>query len=147
MIRRLSVFPLLLCLAGSALAAEHAQAPLPRVAAPADARVYIISPADGAITGQKVTVRFGLVGMGIAPAGVDKPNTGHHHLLIDAEELPPGDLPIPNDAHHLHFGGGQTETEITLEPGVHTLQLDLADANHMQFSTPLVSDKITIHVK
>lgn len=147
MIARISAFSLLLCLAGVALAADPAPSPIPRVSAPADARVYIISPADGATTGREVTVRFGLVGMGVAPAGVDKPNTGHHHLLIDVDELPPGNLPIPADARHVHFGAGQTETVVTLEPGTHTLQLDLADANHMQFSPPLVSDKITIHVK
>jgi hypothetical protein len=130
----------------SALAAD-VTSPLPRTAAPAGAKVYIISPADGASVGRDVTVRFGLTGMGVAPAGVDKAGTGHHHLLIDVAQLPPGNQPIPKDAQHLHFGGGQTEAVVHLDPGTHTLQLDLGDANHMQFDPPLVSKKITVHVK
>ena len=122
-------------------------ASLQRQHAPSTARVYIISPADGATVGQHVTVRFGLSGMGVAPAGVDREKTGHHHLLIDVDALPPGDMPIPSDAHHLHFGGGQTQTDLELAPGTHTLQLDLGDAHHMQFDPPLVSKRITIHVK
>lgn len=119
----------------------------PRQAAPDGARVYIISPADGATVDRTFTVRFGLRGMGVAPAGVDKPGTGHHHLLIDVDGLPPGDMPIPSDARHMHFGGGQTQTELHLEPGTHTLQLDLGDARHMQFEPPLVSARISVHVK
>lgn len=119
----------------------------PRTAAPAGVELYIISPADGATVGQDVTVQFGLKGMGVAPAGVVHDKTGHHHLLIDVKELPPGNLPIPADATHVHFGGGQTETTIHLEPGTHTLQLDLGDALHMQFDPPIVSDRITVHVK
>jgi hypothetical protein len=83
----------------------------------------------------------------VAPAGVDKANTGHHHLLVDAKALPPAGQPIPNDAQHRHFGGGQTETVLKLAPGTHTLQLELADANHVPFDPPLVSRKITVHVK
>jgi hypothetical protein len=97
-----------------------------RTPAPSDAEVYIISPQDGDTVTSPVTVRFGLRGMGVAPAGVDKPNTGHHHLLIDAG--PPAlDAPIPADGNHKHFGGGQTETTIELTPGKHTLQLILGD--------------------
>lgn len=121
--------------------------PLPRHSAPANARVYIISPSDGATVDGKVTVRFGLEGMGIAPAGVDKANTTHHHLLIDVDKLPSQALPIPADKRHIHFGGGQTQTTLELAPGTHTLQLDLGDANHMQFDPPVVSKRITIHVK
>jgi hypothetical protein len=120
---------------------------LPVTKAPADARVYIVSPRDGATVPQSFTVRFGLKGMGVAPAGVDKANTGHHHLLVDAKALPPAGQPIPNDAQHRHFGGGQTETVLKLAPGTHTLQLELADANHVPFDPPLVSRKITVHVK
>lgn len=120
---------------------------LPATKAPADARVYIVSPGDGATVPQSFTVRFGLKGMGVAPAGVDKANTGHHHLLVDAKALPPAGQPIPNDAQHRHFGGGQTETVLKLAPGTHTLQLELADANHVPFDPPLVSRKITVHVK
>lgn len=118
-----------------------------RQQAPANAHVYIISPQDGSTVGETVTVRFGLSGMGVAPSGVERAKTGHHHLLIDVKELPPGDQPIPSDAQHVHFGAGQTETVLHLKPGTHTLQLDLGDAGHMQFDPPLVSKKITIHVK
>ncbi len=132
-----------------AFAAKSAPALLgpPRHQAPADAKVYIVSPKDGATVGQEVTVVFGLDGMGVAPAGDTHPNTGHHHLLIDDAELPPQDLPIPNDKTHMHFGAGQTQATIHLSPGTHTLQLDFGDASHMQFVPPLVSKKITIHVK
>lgn len=132
-------------LAGMAMAAD---APgLPTTPAPAGAEVYIISPIDGATVGQHVTVRFGLKGMGVAPAGISKEHTGHHHLLVDVQHLPPAGQPIPNDAQHIHFGGGQTETTITLKPGTHTLQLELGDAHHVPFGPPLVSKRITIQVK
>jgi hypothetical protein len=107
------------------------------------AKVYIVSPADGAYVPLTFTVRFGLVGMGIAPAGVDRPNSGHHHLLIDAV-LPPLDQPIPNDENHLHFGAGQTEATITLTPGRHTLQLLLGDAFHVPHDPPVFSKPITV---
>src|SRR5690349_10065403 len=95
-----------------------AQTPvLPSTKAPAGTEAYIISPSDGATVGREVTVRFGLKGMGVAPAGVGKEHTGHHHLLVDATELPPAGRPIPNDTHHMHFGGGQTETTLRLAPG------------------------------
>lgn len=113
---------------------------------PKDAYVYIIWPPDGAvIRGGKFWVRMGLSGAGIAPAAVDVPNTGHHHLLIDTD-LPPLDQPIPNDKNHLHFGGGQTEAHIELPPGRHTLQLLLADSQHIPTNPPLYSKKITIIV-
>lgn len=117
-----------------------------RKPAPQGARVYIIWPSDGqTINGGKFWLRMGLSDMGIAPAGVDKPNTGHHHVLIDAP-LPPADEPIPNDKHHLHFGAGQTEARIELPPGRHTLQLILGDANHVPFNPPLYSKQITVLV-
>lgn len=134
-------------LAGFASAAIAAAPALPVHEAPQDAKVYVISPADGATVGQDVTVRFGLSGMGVAPAGVDKPGTGHHHLLVDARELPKAGQPIPSDDNHIHFGGGQTETVLHLAPGTHTLQLELGDANHVPFNPPLVSERITIHVE
>ncbi len=109
--------------------------------------LYIISPLDGATVSSPVTVRFGLKGMGVAPAGVDKPMTGHHHLLIDVEELPPLNMPVPADAHHKHFGGGQTEATIELSSGKHTLQLLLGDMGHVPHDPPLVSEKITIMVE
>jgi hypothetical protein len=139
---------LALALAGLTATAIAADAPgLPVTPAPAGAAVYIISPTDGATVGRHVTVRFGLKGMGVAPAGVSKDGTGHHHLLVDVQQLPAAGQPIPSDAQHIHFGGGQTETTITLTPGTHTLQLELGDAHHVPFDPPLVSKRITIHVK
>ena len=112
-----------------------------------DAKVYIVWPSDGAIIkGGKFWLRMGLKGMGIAPAGVIFPGTGHHHVIVDSD-LPPMDGAVPNDTNHLHFGKGQTEAVITLSKGVHTLQLDFADKEHMQFDPPLLSRKITITVK
>ena len=114
-----------------------------RHTSPPGAKVYIVSPADGAVVPLTLTVRFGLINMGVSPAGVEKANSGHHHLLIDAP-LPPLDQPIPNDENHLHFGGGQTEATITLTPGKHTLQLLLGDANHVPHNPPVYSKPITV---
>jgi len=113
---------------------------------PEQATAYIVSPADGATVSGPVVVVFGLKGMGVAPAGTDKANTGHHHLLIDAE-LPTMDQPLPASAKLIHFGGGQTQTSVELEPGTHTLQLVLGDKNHIPHNPPVVSEKITITVK
>lgn len=141
---------LLACTAVFATAAMARDAPKPatasRAKAPAAVELYFIAPVEGATLGREIIVRFGLKGMGVAPAGVVKENTGHHHLLIDTD-LPPLDQPIPNDEHHKHFGGGQTETALTLTPGDHTLQLLLGDAAHLSFDPPVVSKKITVHVK
>lgn len=114
--------------------------------APEGARLYFLSPADGAVVRGPVTVRFGLSGMGVAPAGVEHENTGHHHLIIDAP-LPPLDEPIPTDDNHLHFGGGQTEAVIVLPPGPHTLQLLLGDWSHVPHAPPVVSERIAIVVE
>jgi hypothetical protein len=130
---------------GFAYAAEDTASARPK--APHGAKVFIVSPKDGATVGQDVTVKFGVEGIAIKPAGDATPDSGHHHLLIDAKELPPLDAPIPNDATHKHYGKGQTEDTIHLEPGTHTLQLDFGDTAHRQFDPPLVSKKITIHVK
>lgn len=127
--------------------AAHPSTALTRLKAPQGAEVFIISPKDGATVGREVTVKFGAKGVTIKPAGDMSADSGHHHLLIDAAELPPLDAPIPADAHHKHYGKGQTEDTIQLEPGTHTLQLDLGDARHVQFDPPVVSKKITIHVK
>ena len=110
------------------------------------ATVYIISPQNGATVQSPVTITFGLKGMGVAPAGIDKANTGHHHLLVDIDQLPAMNAPIPADDKHRHFGGGQTETELELSPGQHTLQLLLGDQNHIPHSTPVISERITIIV-
>jgi len=119
-----------------------------RTAPAANAEVYFISPSDGAVVQGPVTVRFGLKGMGIAPAGVKFDNTGHHHLLVDTEfsELKL-DAPLPANDKILHFGKGQTETTLTLSPGKHTLEIVLADYLHNSFDPPLHSKKITITVK
>jgi hypothetical protein len=130
---------LLLALAGLSPA-------LARTPAPAGAELYFISPADGEVVTGPVTVRFGLRNMGVAPAGIDVADTGHHHLLIDAE-LPPLDLPVPNDDRHRHFGKGQTETTLELAPGTHTLQLLLGDFAHVPHEPPIASKRITIKVE
>jgi len=117
------------------------------MAAKSDGTVYIISPKDGAVVSSPVHVVFGLEGMGVAPAGVKKANTGHHHLLIDAGKLASMTKPIPKDAHHMHFGGGQTEAMVKLAPGKHTLQLVLGDYKHVPIGPALVSKPITIEVK
>lgn len=120
---------------------------LERTAAPADVTVYFIDLKDGATVEKNLLVRFGLSGMGVAPAGIKLDKTGHHHLLIDTDL--PADLskPLPNDAQHRHFGGGQTETMVELAPGTHTLQLMLGDFLHVPFDPPIVSEKITVTVK
>lgn len=107
--------------------------------------VYFIDLKDGATIAPKTVIHFGLRGMGIAPAGSDKEDSGHHHLLIDSE-LPPLDEPIPSDFNHLHFGAGQTEAEVNLPPGPHTLQLLLGDKNHIPHSPPVMSERIRVIV-
>lgn len=128
------------CVGSVALAQE-------RTPSAAGAEVYIISPKDGATVHNPVLVQFGLKGMGVAPAGVKFDNTGHHHLLIDTD--PPSDqsTPLPATDKIVHFGKGQTETTLKLTPGKHTLQLLLADANHIPHSPPVISKKITITVE
>jgi len=111
------------------------------------AHAYIISPQNGETVPQTFTVRFGLSGMGVAPAGVEREGTGHHHLLIDLKELPDLDKPLPANDHIRHFGGGQTETELTLPPGTHTLQLLMGNYMHVPHDQPVMSEKITITVK
>jgi len=111
-----------------------------------DARVYFVGLQDGAEISSPATLVFGLTGMGVAPAGLDNPNTGHHHLLIDTK-LPNMDQPIPSDFNHLHFGAGQSEASVTLQPGKHTLQLLFADENHVPHNPPVMSTPITVTVK
>ncbi len=118
-----------------------------RMPAPPAAEVYFISPQNGATVHGPVTVRFGLKGMGIAPAGVKFDNTGHHHLLVDTDVSDLAlDAPLPATDKILHFGKGQTETTLTLPAGKHTLELVFADYSHMSFEPPLHSQKITITV-
>ncbi|GLQ88998.1 DUF4399 domain-containing protein [Dyella flagellata] len=143
--KRMLLAVALTTVAGAAWAADVPALPVTK--APVGAEVYIISPQDGATVSQTFTVRFGLKGMGVAPAGVAHENTGHHHLLVDVKTLPMAGQPIPKDGQHLHFGGGQTETTLKLPPGTHTLQLELGDTNHIPFDAPVVSKTITVHVK
>ncbi|WP_428697970.1 DUF4399 domain-containing protein [Stappia sp.] len=117
-----------------------------RTPAPEGAAVYFITPQDGATVSSPLTVKFGLSGMGVAPAGVEKEMTGHHHLLID-QELEDYDNAIPADDNHRHFGGGQTETTVELAPGTHRLQLILGDHNHIPHQSPVQSQVITITVE
>jgi len=132
-------------LIGTPVLATAEAAQMERTEASANAQAYIISPQDGEVVGKTFKVKFGLNGMGVAPAGVDVKHTGHHHLLIDKDELPAMDKPMGGDV--IHFGGGQTETMVTLEPGEHTLQLILGDKNHVPHDPAVVSKKITITVK
>ena len=133
----------LLAFAAASLTPVAAQTP-----SPAGAKVYFIKLKDGDELTSPFLVQFGLSGMGVAPAGVEKPNTGHHHLLIDTklttEQMKE---PIPADDNHKHFGGGQTEAMVSLPSGQHTLQLVLADWTHIQHIPPVMSEPITITVR
>ena len=115
--------------------------------APKDALVYFIWPQNGATIKGAFWCRFGLRNMGVTHAGDDFQNSGHHHLLVDVGEALDVNEPIPQDKNHLHFGAGQTETRLELQPGKDTLQLVLGDAKHFPFNPPLVSEKITITIK
>jgi hypothetical protein len=148
--RRLSIRRLLTVLTGLAClvaaAPLGAESELPRSDSPEGARVYFISPQAGQTVSSPLTVRFGLSQMGVAPAGVARDLTGHHHLVLDAE-LPPVALPIPATDHYRHFGLGQTEVELELTPGEHTLQLLVGDHLHIPHDPPVVSERITITVR
>ncbi len=118
-----------------------------RTPAPEGAAVTILSPADGDVVSSPITVQFGLTGMGVAPAGVEQDNTGHHHLLINVDELPDMSAAIPSDDKHRHFGGGQTQVTLELPPGEHTLQILLGDWQHLPHDPPIVSEPVTITVQ
>jgi hypothetical protein len=126
-----------LCVAAGLAAAQ--------TASPAGARVYFINLKNGQHVKSPVLIQFGLSGMGVAPAGSQNPNTGHHHLIIDAA-TPPAGMPIPMNEQHRHFGGGQTEISVPLAAGDHTLQLVLADGGHVPHNPPVVSERITVTV-
>jgi len=119
---------------------------IPRTPSPHGAELVILAPTDGDTVQSPVRVIFGLKGMGVAPAGVPAALTGHHHLLLDAK-LPATNRPIASDENHLHFGGGQTQVDLDLSPGKHTLQLLLADHNHVPHDPPIASKPIEITVK
>jgi hypothetical protein len=120
---------------------------LARTPAPDNAQVYFIWPSDGMTIHGAFWVRMGLRNMGVAPKGTDMANTGHHHLLIDTDLPENMNEPVPSDRKHLHFGAGETEARIELPPGRHTLQLLLADKDHIPHDPPIHSKKITITVK
>ena len=135
----------LAALSGAALL--HPGAEAGETPAAKNAYLYIGWPNDGeVIRTRRFRVWFGLRNAGVAPAGIQKPNTGHHHLLIDAP-LPPFDQEIPADKNHLHFGAGQSEAIIELPPGKHTLQLLMGDHQHVPHNPPIYSRQITIYVK
>jgi hypothetical protein len=135
-----------LLLATAALALATSAFAQERTPSPEGAKIVIISPEHGETLSNPVTVVFGIEGMEVAPAGTEQVNTGQHHLLIDTD-LPPMDEPIPADDNHVHFGKGQTETEIELTPGEHSLQLLLGDLNHIPHDPPVMSETIIIGVE
>ncbi|WP_026145064.1 DUF4399 domain-containing protein [Pseudomonas asplenii] len=120
---------------------------IPRTPAPKGAEVEIVSPKDGATVDKTFTVKFGMKGLELKPAGDATPNSGHHHLLVDQKELPDPSLPIPATEQVIHYGKAQTETQLTLTPGKHTLQLVAGDKIHMQFEPTVASKVITVNVK
>jgi hypothetical protein len=132
-------------LLGTSLMASAAD--VPRTPSPAGAEVYIISPKDGATVPGTFKVQFGLRGMGVAPAGVDIPETGHHHLLIDVKDQPDMNAPLPMTDNIRHYGKGQTETEVTLPPGPHTLQLLVGDKSHIPLNPSVESKVIRVNVQ
>jgi Domain of unknown function (DUF4399) len=148
MYRNLLVAAALVSIGGLSMAQAPAPAPaLPRTASPAGAKVYIVSPANGATVKSPVTIVFGLSGMGIAPAGIQFENAGHHHLLIDTAIPKDTGVPLPANDNVKHFGKGQTEASIELKPGKHTLQLVLGDYLHIPFNPVVASTQITITVQ
>lgn len=129
-------------LAGTAIADGH------RNAAPDGAQAYIISPANGATVSNPVTIVFGLTGMGVAPAGTEADNTGHHHLLINTDPATLDmETSLPATDEIVHFGGGQTQVTKELPEGTHTLRLLLGDLNHVPHDPPVMSEAITVTVE
>ena len=112
----------------------------------ADAQVWIESPVDGQEVSSPVTIVFGSKNVSISPAGIEQMNSGHHHLMIDMDELPAMDMPLPGSAQLIHFGKGHTSTSLSLEPGEHSLQLVLGNHLHVPHTRPVLSKKITIVV-
>lgn len=133
-------------LGGVALTVGLFAGELPQTPSPEGARVYLISPEDGAVTSSPLVVRFGLEGMGVAPAGVQIPETGHHHLLVD-KDVDDLDLNKPLGDEAIHFGLGQTETTLELEPGKYTLQLVLGDYLHIPHTPAVISEKVVVTIE
>lgn len=146
MVPQRRLLPALLLAALLPLAGEASAQSAPRLPAPKGAQLYFHYPLDGLRVPERFTVRMGLKEMGVAPAGTQWSNTGHHHLLIDTDPGPP-DQPIPADYNNVHLGNGQTEVVVTLPKGRHTLQLLLGDHNHIPHDPPVMSRKITVYVR
>ena len=146
MINRLTKIFIVLTLA-SILSTLHSAGSVNKSLSKDTAKVFILSPKDKEIVENPITVIFGVADMEIVPAGVNKKYSGHHHLLIDVENLPELSKPIPSDKNHMHFGKGQTSTSINLMKGDHTLQLLMGDYIHIPHEIPIYSEKITITVK
>ena len=143
MIKRL-VFTISLLVAAVGMQLSQAHSP------PDGARVFIIEPADGAVVTSPVLVKMGIEGFGITPAGTKgkrRHSAGHHHVLLDLEQLPDMDEPIPRDANHVHLDAGETDVLLELPPGEHSLQLLLGDEEHEPFEPSLISEKIRVTVK
>jgi hypothetical protein len=146
MIRSLAAVACAAVMLCSAAVASEEPAALERTPSAPGASVGFSNIADGDVVPPVFTVKFTISGMGIAPAGSQIANTGHHHLLIDVDELPDMNQPLPANDHIRHFGKGQTEAQLELTPGPHTLQLLLADYRHVPHDPPVMSDRITITV-
>ncbi len=136
------ISPLLIALLSVSTAQASA---IKQSTSPSTANLYIISPQDGDTVKSTFTVSFGLQGMGVAPAGVERKHTGHHHLLVDKDTLPAFNQPMGGEV--IHFGNGQTQTTLTLPKGKHTLQLILGDHHHVPHQPAVISKKITITVE
>ncbi len=138
-------------LAGEAGAHDHGHhnhGSMQAARAAAEAKVFFIQPADGELLNAgEIKVVFGIEGMQVAPAGTDTPNSGHHHLLIDVEEMPDMTMPLPASENIRHFGKGQTETTLQLAPGTHRLQLLLGNYAHIPHNPPVLSQVIEVRVK
>lgn len=132
--------------AAETAAATSPPATMPRTASPEGAQLFFITPADGDTVSNPVVVEFGLEGMAVVAAGVNEQHSGHHHLIVDAD-LPDLGLPIPANENYIHFGDASTSTELTLEPGEHTLRLLLGDHLHVPHDPPVTSETITITVE
>lgn len=117
-----------------------------KVESPATAKLYFVNLGNGATVSSPVKVVFGLSGMGVAPAGIEKAGTGHHHLLVNVNEWD-ANAPLPANDNFRHFGAGQTEVSLDLKPGQHTLQMVLGDQNHIPHHPVVMSERITITVK
>ena len=133
--------------AAETTAPEPAPVTLPRSDSAAGARAFFITPADGETVSSPVKIEFGIEGMSVVAAGVDEMHSGHHHLIINADLPADLGMPIPANDNYIHFGDGSTSTEVTLEPGQHTLQLLLGDHLHIPHDPPVTSEKITITVE